>query len=218
MRKYRTVLFDLDGTLLNTIEDLCDSVNHILQCYQCPVWTTEQLRPFLGNGIRRLMELSVPGGAENPRFEEMFRDFKAYYTAHCEEKTRPYPGVENLLSALQDQKVPMAVVSNKNYEAVEALGRRFFPSLTVCMGQREGLRRKPAPDMVEAALKAMGQGKEGAVYVGDSEVDFETAANAGLPCILVTWGFRSAEQIAALHPDAVANCPQDLLTALTEEV
>ncbi|MBU5627840.1 HAD-IIIA family hydrolase [Oscillibacter sp. MSJ-2] len=215
MSAYDTVLFDLDGTLLNTLDDLRDSVNFILERYGCPTWEGAEIRPFLGNGIRRLMELAVPGGAEHPRFKEMFEEFRVYYTAHCEQKTRPYPGVEELLRELKERGLRMAVVSNKNHEAVEELGRRFFPCLSVCVGQQEGLRRKPAPDMAESAMKALGAARDRTVYVGDSEVDFQTAQNAELPCILVSWGFRDRREIEALHPAALVDDPQMLLKELT---
>ena len=215
MRAYDTVLFDLDGTLLNTLDDLKDSVNFILERHGCPTWEERELRSFLGNGLRRLMELSVPGGMEHPGFEEMFEEFRVYYTAHCERKTRPYPGVEELLQQLKGHGLRMAVVSNKDHEAVEELGRRFFPWLSVCMGQQEGLRRKPAPDMAEAAMKALGAAKDRTVYVGDSEVDFQTARNAGLPCILVSWGFRDRPELEALHPAALVDDPQSLFLELT---
>lgn len=213
MRIYDTVLFDLDGTLLDTLDDLTDSANHILETNGYPIRTRAEIRSFLGNGSRRLIARALPYGEETPRFEELFSDYKAWYNSHCEMKTMPYPGVENVLRELRAAGCAAAIVTNKHAAAAAPLRERFFPGVTV-IGQRDGLRQKPSPDMVEEALSQLGKTRKGAVYVGDSEVDFQTARNAGLPCILVTWGFRDREQLAKLEPEHLADTPQELLKLL----
>lgn len=191
MNKKNTVIFDLDGTLLNTLEDLRDSVNVIMGKYGYPVHSLEQIRTFVGNGIGKLMERSVPGGRENPDFERALSDFKCYYTGHCRIKTKPYDGVLDLMKTLSGQGFKLAIVSNKNDAAVKELNEIYFSAYTMAaLGDREGRARKPAPDAVFAALHELGSTREQAVYIGDSEVDYETAGNSGLDCILVSWGFR----------------------------
>lgn len=198
-KKYEAVIFDLDGTLLNTLEDLMDSVNYVLSVFHMPTRSYEEIRHFVGNGIRRLLELSVPGGLGNPQFEQVFTLFKEYYGKHCNDKTCLYPGIISLLEELKREGFHMAIVSNKYYEGVQALKEQYFKDyLSVAIGEREGIRKKPAPDTVLAALKELGIPKERAVYVGDSEVDLATAQNTGMDCITVGWGFRTrAEQEAA---------------------
>ena len=217
MKRFDTVLFDLDGTLLDTLEDLQTSLNHVLEDYDYPPRSAQQVRRALGNGAQRLMELSVPGGAENPRFAQMLADFRAYYTAHCDNKTGLYPGVGALLERLRAEGFRLAVVSNKPHSAVAELGLRFFPQIPVCMGQREDIRRKPAPDMVFRALEALGAERERAVYVGDSEVDLQTAENTGLPCVLVSWGFRDRPELEKLGPWGLADDADGLYALLTAE-
>lgn len=189
-----TVIFDLDGTLLNTLEDLCDSVNAIMERYGWETHSLEQIRSYVGNGIGKLMERSVPGGRENEQFVEAFAAFREYYTGHCQIKTRPYDGVLDLMQKLAEDGYRLAIVSNKNDTAVKELNEVYFSKYTqAAIGEREGVRRKPAPDSVYAALEELGSRKEEAVYIGDSEVDYETAKNSGLDCILVSWGFRDRE-------------------------
>lgn len=206
---YETILFDLDGTLLDTLADLTDAVNRTLMRFAFPCRTRAEVRAFVGNGARRLMELAVPGGAEQVQFDAILDDYKADYAAHCRVHTAPYPGVPELLRTLCAQGKRLAIVSNKPDDAVQALQRDFFPNVSVAVGERAGVRRKPAPDTVLAALQQLGAGPENAVYVGDSEVDLETARNAGLPCISVSWGFRDRELLLAHGAQAVAdNCAQ----------
>lgn len=193
-RKYSTIIFDLDGTLLNTLEDLQGSVNAAMQACNFPSHSLEEIRNFVGNGIERLLELSVPDGKKNPKFEKAFQVFKDDYKTHCNDKTKSYPGVVSLIKKLQQHHIKMAIVSNKADFGVKKLQEIYFHGLiTTAIGQREQLRRKPANDMVLEALKELGAEKEEAVYIGDSEVDLETAKNAELPCISVTWGFRDKE-------------------------
>lgn len=191
MKKYETVIFDLDGTLLDTLEDLWNAVNFALRKTGMPVRSIEEVRTFVGNGVKRLMELAVPGGVLNPRFGEAFDTFRDYYEVHCNDKTKAYDGVLKLLKELKSEGYRLAIVSNKPDSAVKDLNRIYFQDLVeVAIGEKEGMAKKPSPDMVFAALKELSMSPEGAVYIGDSDVDILTARNAGLPCISVLWGFR----------------------------
>lgn len=215
MRNYDTVIFDLDGTLLNTLEDLKDGVNHVLKEHGYPQRTLEEVRQFVGNGIRRLMELAVPEGVAGEMFEEVFEEFRTYYTAHCQIKTCAYDGILELLQELKEQGYALAIVSNKNQGAVSELNEIYFKEwIETAIGQTDGIRKKPAPDTVLQALKMLGKEKETALYVGDSEVDFQTAENAGMDCVLVTWGFRTTEELEAFTPVARIRRPQELLNVL----
>ncbi len=192
--KYSAVIFDLDGTLLNTLEDLCDSVNVVMREYGWEPHSLEQIRKFVGNGIGKLMERSVPGGRENPKYEKALADFREYYTGHCRIKTKPYEGVIGMMEELKRRGYRMAIVSNKNDQAVKELDKIYFSQYTVvAVGDRKGYRRKPEPDLVHLAMDELGVQPEDTVYVGDSEVDYATAKNSGLDCILVSWGFRDRE-------------------------
>lgn len=196
MRK-TTVIFDLDGTLLDTLEDLADAVNYALRANHMPERTMDEVRRFVGNGVRLLMIRAVPGGEENPCFEDAFALFKSYYGAHCNDNTKPYDGVVGLLRVLKEKGYAVAIVSNKMDSAVKELSSLYFEGLVpVAIGEREGIRRKPAPDTVFAALRELGKTADTAVYVGDSDVDLTTAENAGMPCISVLWGFRDKDFLA----------------------
>ena len=193
-RKYDAVIFDLDGTLLDTLEDLTNSVNAVMAQYQMPQYTREQIRSFVGNGIRRLMQLVIPGGEEHPQFTEIYEVFCTYYNAHCMDETEPYPGIMSLLEFLKKEGFRLAIVSNKADFAVKKLRDVYFKELIeVAIGERENVRKKPAPDTVYQALKELGVSKERAVYIGDSEVDIKTAFNADMNEIIVTWGFRDRD-------------------------
>lgn len=194
MQEFDTYIFDLDGTLLDTLQDLAASTNYALRSSGLPERTLDEVRSFLGNGMRRLIELAVPGGESHPQFETVLDTFHQHYQQHSLDLTGPYPGVTDLLARLRQHGKRVAVVSNKFDSAVRDLMSHFFPGLVeTAIGERAGIRRKPAPDTVEEALRQLGVGKEGAVYVGDSEVDYQTACNSGLPCISVLWGFRSKD-------------------------
>ena len=211
-KKYDTVIFDLDGTLLNTLEDLKDSVNYALGKAGMPLRSMEEIRRFVGNGVRRLLELAVPEGNGNPRFEEVFELFRSYYGQHCNDKTAPYPHIMELLKELRERGYKMAIVSNKYYAGVQELNRLYFADyVQVAIGEKEGIRKKPAPDTVLAALDALGSRKETAVYVGDSEVDIATAANTGMDCIAVTWGFRTREEQEKAGGRIFAGDPLEIL-------
>ncbi len=215
MKNYDTVIFDLDGTLLNTLEDLADGVNHVMEENGYPKRTLEEVRHFVGNGIRRLMEQAVPETVSGDEFERVFEEFKSYYTEHCQIKTRAYDGIMRLLETLKKQGYDMAIVSNKNHAAVCELNEIYFKEyINVAIGQKDGIRKKPAPDTVIQALKELGKEKETAIYVGDSEVDFATAENTGMDCVLVTWGFRTTDELSVFKPRAFIEKPEELLTIL----
>lgn len=208
--KYRNIIFDLDGTLLNTIEDLTDGVNHVMEMYGYNTYSISQIKSFVGNGIMKLMETAVPNGKENEKFDEMYNEFKSYYTNHCRIKTRPYDDILNLLSLLKEQGYGLAIVSNKNDGAVKELAEYFFDDyINIAIGQSETTRKKPAPDTVYEAMKELPKGK--CLYVGDSEVDKMTADNAGTDCVLVSWGFRDKAMLESLKPLSVIDLPKELI-------
>lgn len=206
-----TVIFDLDGTLLYTLEDLTDAVNYALRVCGLPPRSIDEIRMFVGNGIKKLMMRVMPEGEENPLFEKAFEAFKTYYALHCNDKTRAYDGVQALLRELKNAGYALAIVSNKVDSAVKALRDMYFQDVTVAIGDREGMRRKPAPDSVLLALQELGKEKEHAVYVGDSDVDLQTARNAGLPCISVLWGFRDREFLTAQGAEIFAELPAEVM-------
>lgn len=190
--RYDAVIFDLDGTLLDTLADLRNSTNYAVGQSGIRPYSMEEVRSFVGNGIRRLMQQVVPQGEANPEFEKIFEAFKVHYNAHCMDETKPYPGIMELLEWLKKEGCRTAIVSNKADFAVKKLRDIYFgPLVDVAIGEREGISRKPAPDSVYQALKELGVDKARAVYVGDSDVDLHTAQNAGMEPAIVTWGFRS---------------------------
>ncbi len=203
MGKVDTVVFDLDGTLLNTLDDLADSTNYALEQYGFPSRTIEEVRRFVGNGVGKLMERAVPGGADNPRFGEVLDCFKRHYVDHCMVKTGLYPGIADLLARLKAAGYKVAIVSNKLQGGVDELYAHYFrDTVQAAVGEREGVRRKPAPDM--------------GVYVGDSDVDVATAAAAGLPCISVLWGFRDRDFLLRHGAVCLAETPADVFRILQE--
>ncbi len=209
--KYSAVIFDLDGTLLNTLEDLMDATNYALEQYGYPIRTIDEIRNFIGNGARKLIERALPDGTENPDFEEILSVFRSYYTVHCEDKTHAYNGVKDLLQALKSAGCKIAIVSNKPDNAVKELNQTHFHDfIQSAIGEKEGIQRKPAPDMVENALAELNAHKKETVYIGDSDVDIQTAANAGLDCISVSWGFRDAEFLQRCGASIIADTPQQV--------
>ena len=211
---YKTFIFDLDGTLLDTIGDLAASVNYALRTNGMPEHSTDDVRRFVGNGVRLLMERAVPDGAANPFFDDAFADFRQHYMVHSLDTTRPYDGIPETLAELKSRGCRLAVVSNKFMSATQELIRHFFPdTIEVAIGEHEaeGIRKKPAPDTVFAALKQLGVGKEDAVYVGDSDVDILTARNSGLPCISVLWGFRDRDFLIQHGAKTLISAPHELL-------
>ncbi len=195
----KAAIFDLDGTLLDTLDDLCDAVNHTMDAYNFPRRTRDEVRAFVGNGVERLIELSlgIPDAAAHPKFAEIVADYRAYYAAHSEIKTAPYPGVCDLIRRLLDDGIAVSVVSNKPHGATVTLCAKYFPDVTVVCGEREseGIRRKPWPDTVFKAVDDLGLTPADCVYIGDSEVDIRTAKNAGMDCISVLWGFRGEDEL-----------------------
>ena len=209
---YSTFIFDLDGTLLNTLQDLADSVNYALRTHGMPEHSQDEIRRFVGNGVRLLMERAIPDGAQNPQFEETFATFRQHYMQHSLDTTQPYDGIPELIHELKTRGCQMAVVSNKMMAATQELVRHFFPDIDVAIGEHEaaGIRKKPAPDTVYEALRQLDP--HDPVYVGDSDVDIETARNSGLPCISVLWGFRSRDFLLAHGATTFAERPEDILT------
>ena len=212
--KYTTYIFDLDGTLLDTIHDLAASVNYALSVYNMPEHTVEEIRSFVGNGVRQLMIQAVPGGTDHPLFEEVLATFRYHYMEHSLDTTRPYEGIKKTLAALKTRGCRLAVVSNKMMAATQSLCRHFFPDLIeIAVGEDEaaGIRKKPAPDTVIEALRQLGVDKSNAVYVGDSDVDLQTARNSGLPCISVLWGFRDKEFLIENGATTFVDAPSEIL-------
>lgn len=209
---YEIYIFDLDGTLLDTLQDLAASVNYALRQHHMPEHSIDDVRRFVGNGVRRLMERAIPDGAANPAFEAAFATFRKYYMEHSLDTTRPYDGIPELIHELKKRGCRMAVVSNKMMAATQKLVHHFFPEIEVAIGEDEaaGIRKKPAPDTVFAAMKQLGEGS--AVYVGDSDVDLATARNSGLPCISVLWGFRDRDFLLAHGATTFVEQPLDILS------
>ena len=187
------VLFDLDGTLLDTLEDLKNATNATLRSFGCPERSLEEVRQFVGNGAGVLMKKALPGKTTDPDWQTALDAFHTYYDAHCREKTGPYPGVPEMLAELQ-KRYPVAIVSNKPDSAVKQLCAYYFPGI-FARGEDADCPRKPAPDMLYQAMRAVGA--DGCIYVGDSDVDIATAKNAGVPCLSVLWGFRDRDFLTA---------------------
>ena len=208
---YQTIIFDLDGTLLNTLDDLKDAVNDILQKYGYPERNMDEIRNFVGNGLKLLMERALPYSVNQEQFDKMFGEFKDYYFAHCNIKTKPYPGILKLLRQLKEIGYKLAIVSNKADGAVNELAELHFSKIfDYCVGEREGVRRKPNPDSVLQVLNELKTDNSKALYVGDSEIDFETAKRSSLNCILVSWGFRNKEILYKFSPLGIIDEPEEL--------
>lgn len=231
MKKKNTIIWDLDGTLMDTIVDLKNAVNHALRTNGMAERTLDEVRQFVGNGVRRLIELSVPEqmdrGRQDPQlFEKVFADFKGYYVEHCQDNTGLYDGIADVLRVLKQNGIRMAVVSNKLQQGVTELANssvhtvgksdslRLVDYMDVAIGERPEIARKPAPDMVLKALDELGALKDDAVYIGDSEVDVATARNSGLPCISVLWGFRDIDFLKQHGADTFAAHPMDIISIL----
>ena len=198
--KISTIVFDLDGTLMDTLQDLAESTNYALREYGFPQHSMEAVRSFVGNGVRKLMERAVPQGTENPQFEEVFRTFKEHYVAHCRDHSGLYDGIADMLQSLSE--------SGYQFE----LQHSYFSSwIKVAVGERPEVRRKPAPDMVLQAIRELGADLRETVYVGDSDVDLETARQCGIPCISVLWGFRDREFLETCGAAHFAATPQDIV-------
>lgn len=215
---YKAVIFDLDGTLLNTLDDLAASVNFALRGFGFPERTIDEVRRFIGNGVIKLMQRATPDGIDGETFEKCFITFREHYLTHMLDNTRPYAGITELLAALRKSGIKTAVVSNKLHSGVVDLCEEFFgDGITCAFGVAEESERKPAPINVFKALKALGVSADEAIYVGDSEVDVQTAKNAGLDCIGVLWGFRDETELVQNGARYIAASPSELERLVLEE-
>lgn len=210
--KYDAYIFDMDGTILNTIEDLTDTTNHAMKEMGYPLHTVEEVKWFVGNGIRKLIERAVPDGTSEDDIVKTHKIFMEYYGVHCNDKTGPYDGIMDLLTNLKKAGKRLAVVSNKADDPVKVLADELFPELfDIAIGEREGVQKKPARDMVDIALAELKCDREKTVYIGDTNVDFETAKNSELDCILVSWGFRGREFIEQFAAEYFVDRPEEIL-------
>ena len=211
--KYNAVLFDLDGTLLDTLGDLRLGVNVVLERHGYPTRTLEEIRCFVGNGARQLMRLALPEGTAAEELEAILKEYLDWYAVNFCVKAAPYAGVKAVVEELAQKGVKVAIVSNKPDATTKKLGEMFFPGLPA-FGQRDDVPKKPAPEMVWKAMETLGVTAEESVYVGDSEVDVQTAHNAGLPLVAVSWGFRTVEQLVEAGAETIVHTPEELRSAL----
>lgn len=213
--KKKLAIFDMDGTILDTLDDLTDSINYALSYCGFPEHTKDDVRKFVGNGILKLVKRSVPPYAGEADIEKVFQVFKDYYKLHCRDKTRPYPGIVNVIETLKEKGYFIAVVSNKADFAVQELCLRYFPGLIdYAVGERDGIKKKPAPDSVLSVMGALNVRLEESIYIGDSDVDIATAKNAGIRCLTVTWGFRDREYLKQCGADVFAHKADEILDLL----
>lgn len=209
---YTTYIFDMDGTILNTIEDLTDATNYAMKAMGYPIHTSDEVKGFVGNGIRKLIERAVPAGTDETGIIKTHEFFTEYYKAHCQDKTVPYDGIIELLQELKKRGKKLAVVSNKAHYAVKELADNMFLGLfDVALGEKDGVNKKPARDMVDIVLSELNESTENAVYIGDTDVDFNTAKNSEMDCILVTWGFRGEEFLAQFPAKYTVDKPEEIL-------
>lgn len=213
--KVQACIFDLDGTLLDTLKDLANSVNEALACYHQPVHSIEDIRCYVGNGVRRLMHRALPKTISDDLFEEIFEKFLEIYAREKAHYTKPYDGILPLIQVLQDKEMRCAVLSNKNDDAVAALCEQYFPDcFEVVQGMQPGIAPKPAPDALLMICERMGISVEEAIYIGDSEVDVATARAADMRLIAVSWGFRSEETLREVGAKEIIHSPRELLEKL----
>lgn len=211
MGKYKTIIWDMDGTLLDTLDDLSDSVNAALRAFGLPEKEKLEVRSYVGNGILRLMELSVPGGKLHPEFGEIFLFFEKYYAKNSRNKTKPYAGFARVLPRLKIQGYQMAIVSNKADYIVKELAQLYFgDTIDVAIGESAGINKKPNPDAVFEAMHLLNANKETTVYIGDSEVDIATAKNAGIDCLSVAWGFRDKSYLQMSEAMYIIDKPEEI--------
>ncbi|WP_315578468.1 HAD family hydrolase [Hoylesella oralis] len=210
--EYKTYIFDLDGTLLDTLHDLWVSCNYALRENGMPERTLDEVRRFVGNGVKKLMERAIPQGLDNPKFDVTYETFRKYYLVHSLDTTKPYSGIPELLANLKKHGKRIAVVSNKFYAATQELCRHFFGDyVEVAIGERENIRKKPAPDTVDEAIRQLKVSREDAVYIGDSDVDVMTARNSNMPCISVLWGFRDRDFLMQHGATTFVAAPKELM-------
>ena len=216
--KYQAVLFDMDGTVLDTLDDLCDSISHSLAEFSLPQVSREHVRQCLGNGAAFLVSHSIPAGSSPELEADVLAFYKPWYDAHCLIKTAPYEGILPMMQSLKEQGLRLAIISNKPDRAVQELSDAFFPGLLeLSVGESPSVRRKPAPDTVLTASSQIGLSVDQCVYVGDSEVDLQTARNAGMDCISVTWGFRDEAQLIEAGASVLVRTPEELESLLLRE-
>ncbi|MBR4288745.1 MAG: HAD family hydrolase [Clostridia bacterium] len=211
----KAVFFDLDGTLLDTLSDLACATNYSLEKLGFPRRSVKEIRAFVGNGIGRLLTLALPEDKKDA-IDKILPTFREYYGSHSEISTCPYEGILSLLDRLKAEGYVLAVISNKPDSALQPLVKKYFPFIEFAVGEREGIRRKPFPDSIEEALLHLGVNKNEVLYVGDSEVDVETAANAKIPCIAVTWGFRDRDELIAGGAAHLADTVDELYKLICE--
>lgn len=216
--RYKLAVFDMDGTILNTLEDLADSTNYALKANGLPERTIDEVRRFVGNGIRLLIERAVPTDTDKKLTDKVFDTFKEYYKTHCAVKTRPYDGIKDVLLELRKAGCLTAVVSNKADFAVQDLCKDYFDNLfDFAISEREGIKKKPAPDSVFEVLSKLNVEKDNAVYIGDSDVDFATSVNAGMDVIMVGWGFRDEEFLREKGAKRIIKQPSEILDIILEK-
>lgn len=215
MNKYKTILFDFDGTLLYTVEDLANAVNYAIGRRGYAAHSVGAIQRMVGNGVNMLVARALPQGFDTPDYEAIMDDFRAHYKAHCYDHTRPYPGVPEMLARFRDAGYTLAIVTNKYQTAAELLRQRFFAdTVPLIVGDLEGRARKPAPDGALEALQTLGADAATAVYVGDTEVDMQTAQNAGLAFTAAGWGYRTRAELESFGSFPIAEAPSDLLELL----
>ena len=211
MKRYKAIIFDLDGTLLDTLADLAEGTNYALRVNGFPERTIDEIRRFVGNGARKLIERAVPDGQIEAALEKVRQDFDIDYKVHCKDHTGPYPGIMEMLQELVQQGYSLGVVSNKPDFAVQELIPEYFPGIfTSVSGERQGVAKKPAPDLIREAMKNLQADSSNAVYVGDSEVDLEAAVNAGIPCISVAWGFKGKKFLEEQQAEMIIEKPSEI--------
>ena len=211
----KTIIFDLDGTLLDTLHDLTASVNYALSAKDLPQRSTDEVRQFVGNGIKKLIERAVPEHTASDLLDTVFSTFKAHYALHSMDHTQCYAGVLDTLAELKKRGYQIAIASNKINSAVQDLNKQFFQRHTAyAIGESKGLDRKPAPDMILHCMAQLQSTPADTLYIGDSEVDILTARNAGIPIVSVTWGFRDRDLLESLQPEYIINHPSELLDIL----
>lgn len=213
----KVIIFDLDGTLLNTLDDLADSTNFALSEFNYPTRSKEEISTFVGNGVAKLIERAIPDGKHNPNFNKCLEIFKQHYSINKYNKTAPYNDIINLLIELKEKNYKIAVVSNKFDLAVKELCQKYFPNLIdIAIGENEaaGINKKPAPDTINLVLEQLELTSNQAIYVGDSDVDILTAKNSNMPCISVTWGFRDKEFLLENDAKIIINNPKEIIDYL----
>lgn len=219
MKDIKYIIFDMDGTLLDSLKDLQNTLNHCFRKVGFPERNYEEVRSFVGNGLRKLIERAVPQGITDEKVDEILARFKEYYMVHCADFTAPYEGIMDMLAKLKEAGYKMAIVSNKADEVLKVLSRQFFGDyIDVAIGERAGMNKKPAPDLVWLAMEQLGATKENTVYVGDSEVDYQTAVNSELKGISVLWGFRDKDFLEECGAKCFANEPIDVVKILEDEL